>query len=214
MTKSVLAFASILLVLACFTGRARAQPAPATIAPPSSATPLPAPATFGPPSQLAPAPALVWRPEPPREDGHRLEEGTALSLALAGSIASWGLFYVGMQQNNASAGLLGLVGTFVAPTMGHWYAGSGMTRGLAVRLAAGTAMVLSIGYLLSCEDECPEKGAVDILIGSLVVDAIGTLDDIITAPLAVRKHNERIESLGLAPMVGNHSAGLAIGGRF
>ncbi len=51
-------------------------------------------------------------------------------------------------------------------------------------------------------------------VGSALLYIGGSLDDIVRAPLEVRKHNRRIELLGLAPMVTNQSAGLALSGRF
>ena len=87
-----------------------------------------------------------------------------------------------------------------------------MTRGFAVRLIASTVGILSILTMIGCE--CSTPRADKILLGSVLLYIGASLDDVITAPLAVRKHNQRIEGLGLAPMVTDRSVGLALGGRF
>jgi hypothetical protein len=53
-----------------------------------------------------------------------------------------------------------------------------------------------------------------VLIAGALLYIGGTLDDIITAPLRVREHNERAASVGLAPLATRDALGLALAGRF
>ena len=238
--QSVLTFATALVILAGLPGASFAQPDPAPVAPtaPAAAAPAPpsvappvsatapaapalpapapsespasppglAPMTFGPPSLGAP------RAERPARGGDPLSETTALALSLGGTLGAWTAFTVGMRDDHGELALLGFIGTALAPSMGHWYRGSGMTRGLALRLISGTTGFLSLSYLMECDDGCSDTMAY-MFLGSFLTYVGASIDDIIRAPLEVRKHNERLE-LGLAPMVGGHTAGLAIGGRF
>src|SRR5688500_14459968 len=69
-----------------------------------------------------------------------LSENTALLLSLGGTLTSYTMW--GLAQGVTSyrlAGTLvltGALGTLVAPSFGHWYAGKIFTRGLGLRLGA------------------------------------------------------------------------------
>src|SRR5688572_20526305 len=71
--------------------------------------------SFGPPSQLeAPVPRSPAYDRP-------LSENVALGLSLGGTLGAWSMMIGGMRQGKGNVALLGLVGTLVAPSMGHWY---------------------------------------------------------------------------------------------
>ena len=222
--KHALLTASLLLAL---TGRASAQPgvtppvsAPDVADEPPARAPLPAPAPAPvmvpePDAEVAPAPTPTPAPQP---SGSRLSEGTALVLSLGGTAVSWGLLFGGAE-------LPGLVGAVLAPSFGNWYAGRYLTRGLGLRVGgmamfvAGAVVALGgsggYGHDNTSSDDSDESAGVAILIGGLALFAIGTVDDIISAPANARKTNrERGYTLGLAPVVTQHSAGFALGGRF
>jgi hypothetical protein len=214
-----------LAVVLSLAGRAAAQPG---LTPPGStpmAEPMPEPEID---PELAPLPAPA---QPPRDEaGAPLSEGTALALSLGGTVVSWGLLgaahYV-YDKNGQATAMMGLVGGFgivAAPSAGHWYAGTRGTRGLAVRLAGVATLLAGAVYK---ETECPlfsfghddgppcipQRGSNVLLVGLGLVLA-GTIDDIVTAPSRVRRHNERLSNLAIAPMLTGSSAGLALGGRF
>jgi hypothetical protein len=220
--------ASLLLAL---TGRASAQPGvtPAVPAadvvdePPARASlPPPAPAPVVVPAPVeedAPMPAAPPRRSEP--SGSQLNGGTAFLLSLGGTTVSWGLLLGGAE-------LPGLIGVVLAPSFGNWYAGRYLTRGLGMRLG-GMAM-LTVGAVMALGDLAggyghgdpppPEDSRSDavmaaLVIGGLALTAFGTIDDIVSAPANVRKKNrERGYDVGLAPVVTQRSAGLALGGRF
>lgn len=164
-------------------------------------------------SPLGP-PSLLDAPEAAQAPayGRPLSEGVALGLSAGGTLGAWGLLIIAGRQSYEKAALVGLAGTLVTPSLGHWYRGSIMTRGFALRLLAAATGIASFVTIIGCE--CSTPVADKILIGSAVLYVGASIDDILTAPLAVRKHNRRIESLGLAPMVTNHAVGLALSGRF
>ncbi len=237
-----LVISTLLATAVCFTGSATAQPAPAPApappAPPEAepatpeALPAPAPAApaapaasppapaapqvaspFGPPSQLEPAPAVPERPQPRPIQGRRLSEGAALSLSLAGTVGSWVLLRATMDAHNDAAVWLGMAGVIVGPNLGHWYQGTVVTRGTGLRLVGAASMLYGAFHILSGRSGNQDVGAV--LVGAGALSFIGgTLDDLNDAPRRARKHNQRLEVLGLTPAITDRSAGLAIGGRF
>lgn len=195
---------AILVLAAGAAGPAGAHPAPSE--PPAASS---APVSLGPPSQ--PAPPSAVPPAPAR--GRTLSEGAAFGLSFGGTVVSWALFYLGVMQDSTPGVQAGLLGTFLAPSAGHWYAGKALTRGMGLRAAGAAVFTLSIYMLLEC-DGCDGEAQELGLYGGLLLYVAGSLDDIVTAPGRARRHNRRIESVGLAPVVTRHSAGLALGGRF
>jgi hypothetical protein len=171
----------------------------------------------------APAPAPV-----PADK--RLSEGTALALSLGGTALSWaaliGAAMVDNSQASSTMGTAGAIGIVFAPTFGHWYADTFLTRGLGLRL--GGVLVALAGVVVAftedppCfgfggEGSCPEghEPVVGTAIAFLGVGMVvaGTVDDIITAPRRVQRLNQA-HDVAIAPIVTQHSAGLALGGRF
>lgn len=206
--KLTAAVAALLVALLGLARPAGAQPSAAPADPP--------PTTFGPPSQYQAPPPAPAPPPPPSP----LSESAALGYSLAGTITSWALLVGGAAGDSVGAALLGTLGTFMAPSFGHWYRGQILTRGLGVR-TVGFA-VFAWGVVKAFDDLCEDcsgsssdvETTTGLVIAGLLLYAGGTIDDIVTAPLAVRKHNQRLEILGIAPMVTSHGAGLALGGRF
>jgi hypothetical protein len=208
----------VIATVVCFTGPAIAQPAPAPeAAPPAPApeaappAPFGPPASFGPPSQLEPPGAA--QPEPRPAPGRRLSESTALSLSLGGTALSWATWYLGAKVDDEAIGVLGFLGTLFAPNLGHWYRGAIVTRGTGLRMAGAALTVYGFFRMLDCSGGCSDAAGY-LFYGGLVLYAVATIDDIITAPLRVRKHNRKLDGVVLTPMVTSHSAGLALGGRF
>ena len=98
-------------------------------------------------------------PSSARADGDDapLSENTALALSLGGEVASVAMLvapaFAPDNQVVPAIAVAGAVGTFVAPSFGHWYAGSGLwTKGMSLR--AGGLAVAAIGSMaLMCWDE-------------------------------------------------------------
>jgi len=163
-----------------------------------------------------------WPPPPTAPQGEELSESTAVWLSLGGTAASWTLLAVaskmdqGPGSNASNIGTIGALGTLLAPSFGHWYAHSYLTRGLGLRVAGVTATFFGLGVLLgSCEDECSDAGlAAALLLGGASLYVGGTIDDIATAPGKVRRYNERFQNVALVPMIRSDSGGLMIAGRF
>ncbi len=114
------------------------------------------------------------------------------------------------------------MGIWLAPSLGHWYAGEGWTPGLRWRLiGGGAATVGMMWFFVDCfgsgcnEDAHP--GLV-MMIGGTGAFVGGMIHDIATAPRAAREHNRRaagrLHGLSVRPTFGGGRAGLALGGRF
>ena len=197
-----------MLVLA-LAGTAAAQPG---VTPPISAPPQPG---LPPPSPLPP-------PPPAQPQGEELSETTALLLSLGGTAASWTLVGVAVAMDNngnrtaANIGALGLVGTFFAPSFGHWYARSFLSRGLGLR-AAGVSTELLAFMVLVVEGVTGQDNsrlAEGIAIAGAALYVAGTIDDIVTAPGSARRYNQRFQYLTVAPMIRPDAGGVMLTGRF
>jgi hypothetical protein len=160
--------------------------------------------TFGSPSSYEPQPVVVQKAP--------LSETTALALSLGGTAASWTLMVMGGAGGNEGTAVLGFLGTFLAPSMGHWYRGTVATRGMAFR-ALGL-ISLTYGFLRAIKGEGETDTVMLLAYGGLALYAGGTIDDIVSAPIRVRQHNRRLQQLQLAPMPAPGGIGLALGGRF
>lgn len=201
-----------ILVIAAFlvaTSAAFAQPPPPPPAP-LAAPPGAQPSAFGPPSQLEPPRPARPRKEPVR--GQRLSEITALELSVGGTVVGWSMFIAGFKMESGKVIALGALGTLLGPSVGHWYGGAAVTRGMGLRLAGGAAAFYGFVRVAFCETGCSDKDGY-LMLGGALLYVVATLDDVITAPRRVRRHNEALE-LGLAPMVAPRAAGIALGGRF
>jgi hypothetical protein len=177
----------------------------------------------------APAPAPAVGPVP-----GELSETTALELSLGGTLASYGAIglAIATAPNHATGtiGTIGVIGAFAAPTAGHWYAGAIVSRGLGLR--AGGFLVFLVGAIADsegcslvygdpegepadCGDNFRTKKGTALMITGMAMFVGGTVDDIVTAPARVRRHNERLRAqLALAPVVHRDFGGLALTGTF
>ncbi len=156
-----------------------------------------------------------------------LSPEAALVLSLGGTVASYGAIGLAIATETSDLGSIGMIGTLVAPSFGHWYAGKIITRGALLRV--GGLLTFVVGVLADSEGcslfysghgdpepaDCGEdfrttKGTAIILAG-IAMFAGGTIDDIVTAPRRARRHNE---SLRLQPIVRADGGGIAIAGAF
>jgi hypothetical protein len=179
-------------------------PAPAPAAGRAAAAVLqPAPLSYGSPSSHEPRPVVAT--------GRQLSEGTALALSLGGTTVAWALMVSAAKDDSEGLAKVALLASFLAPSAGHWYRGALLTRGMGVRALGVASFALGLAGI-DCEGDCDAVEA--FLYGGLALYAIGTIDDVVTAPLRVRQHNQRLQQLQLAPMVAPGAMGLALGGRF
>jgi hypothetical protein len=164
--------------------------------------------SMSPPQPAVPAPQLV---DPP------LSEQFALGLSLGLTAGSWALVVGSVyatvpEAPPASLFGLGLLGTYLAPSTGHWYAGSFLTRGLVIRSVGAVAAFSGFVKAISCET-CDENNVLLLFWGGLALYAVGTIDDIVTAPGRVRRKNRAL-GYTIAPVVTPSSTGVMLGGRF
>jgi hypothetical protein len=230
--KSAIITASLLFALA---GTASAQPGTTPAAPPSDIEEEPQ----GQKPSPAPSP---WRSldaeddpdQEPQPSGELRSGGAAFLLSLGGTTLSWGLLVAGAGEHFGGTNWVGLAGVVLAPSFGNWYAERYFTRGLGVRLVSVAAIVggfaiaggsLDLGgggwndHGNTPEKTPSEKSAEDLggmlaLVGAIGF-VVGTSDDIASAPSNMRDRNRKLShELGLVPVVTQHQAGLALGGRF
>jgi hypothetical protein len=162
---------------------------------------------------------------PPPEQRPLRSESTALWLSLGGTLASWTMVAAASKlhgDDGAPLDWAGVLGTYLAPTFGHWYAGARVTRGLGIRTVGLATMFIGLTRSICADvDEdvglggsgCSEDGP-RLLLAGLVIYVGGTIDDLLSVPGRVRKRNQRIQGLALAPLVAPHTSGLALAGSF
>jgi hypothetical protein len=188
-----------LVVLITFAGVAAAQPVAV-------------------PAKLPSVPAAQPAPE------GSLSEGLAFGLSFGATVASWTVLGAGisMEQHNSQGARyvfgIGALSTTFAPTIGHWYARRGATRGLGLRLAGAVAVAIGFRLAVACEEDCPAGYSAAfalLLFGGAGLHIAGTIDDVATAPRAARRYNARHERI-VVPVVNPAmgSFGLAFSGRF
>jgi hypothetical protein len=169
---------------------------------------------LAPPSASPPQPAL---------QGDELSETTALWLSLGGTAASWTLVALAADMDHrgsSKAGdiaTIGAFGTLFAPSFGHWYARSLVTRGLGLRLAGAAAVFVGLGVVVGCDGEC-SGSEVDVALALALAGTGlyvgGTIDDIATAPGRARSYNHRFQNVAVVPMIRRDNSGFMITGRF
>lgn len=152
-------------------------------------------------------------PAAPAPSGKQRSEGTALGLSLGATLAAWGGLWVGSMriddgERNEPLAQVSLIATVVAPTLGHWYSGSYVSRGLVIRAAALGAM--SVGLLKISAG----AGGETLLWGGLALHVAGTIDDLVTAPGKARRYNRRLGGAVLAPVAAPGGAGVSLAGTF
>lgn len=102
--------------------------------------------------------------------------------------------------------------TVLTPTIGHWYAGRPVTRGLGVRLAGLAAMTVGAAIWAEKWDNAPGNDtspAGTFMALGAVAFVIGTVDDIATAPAAARATRRDV---GVAPLLKRDAVLLMIAG--
>ena len=149
-----------------------------------------------------------------------LSASTAFELSLASTVGSWGLLIASLHLDHEVAVPLVFVsaaGTFLGPSVGHWYRGAPFTGGLGLRTLGVAAAAYGVFRIL----DCPLSGPLDchgdgtsILISGGIVYIGATLYDIVMAPLQVRKHNENLRGITVVPIVTQRSASVALGASF
>jgi hypothetical protein len=155
------------------------------------------------------------RPEPVSE--------SAATWAAAATVGSLMLVGAGLSSRESGKGpfTIGVIGTFIAPAIGHLRARHYFTRGTALRLVGLMAIYTGGKSVLDnqdCHDLCGDsdeearRGAY-IALGGLAVYVAGMVDDLVTAPRVIRDFNAR-HAITVAPVVGQGSTGAAISGRF
>lgn len=144
----------------------------------------------------------------------------ALALSLGATAVGYGVLYAGVDRRSDGLTAVGLAGIGLGPSIGHWYSGHVLTRGLGFRVVgAATAAAGALVMVSSCpifETEKTHCGAetLAVILGlsGAGLFVAGTLDDIFTAPGEARRRNQR--RLAVAPVVTPDRAGLAVMGTF
>ena len=180
--------------------------------------------------------AIPMRPVDPASHPGAKSESTAFALSLGGTLASYAGFALALklledadddddEASDDHAGqqalfLVAAAGTWVGPSLGHWYTGKVFTRGLGFRAAAaGTGLVAAMWALSECgilEDNCENSGGPTVLLISAAGLWIwGTVDDIATAGAGVREYNRGLVSdVAVVPIVRSDGGSVALTGRF
>jgi hypothetical protein len=177
---------------------------------------------FAIPSAIAHAQPGAIEPTPPpplatsRAQLDTVDENVAVGLSLGGTVLSWGLLIAGGSLGNETMSTVGAIGTMFAPSLGHWYSHSVLTRGLGIRaLALGIG---AVGFAMAIddffdEDRDDEGTASALLLIAAGMYIAGTVDDIANAGAAARRYNARLE-VSVVPQVSTRGGGLALVGRF
>ena len=120
-------------------------------------------------------PLAAAGPERARPTGGEKSETIALALSLGGTLASYGLFWYAIENEDVAdddesyqaIAMTASLGTFFAPSFGHWYTGKFATRGLGLRAAgAGTALIAMTWAFSECPlfgGECEESAGPKVL---------------------------------------------------
>lgn len=221
--------------------RAGAQPAEPDPSHPSEPAAEPAveqpapPADAPPPVEAVEASSapLADRPSPPPPAQLGSEKSPVLAGALSLGVTAAGITLLAFSMDIAPhydekgssdlprIGVVtsGVLLTLVGPTTGHIYAGRTWSSALKWRLIG--VGVAAVTFLPAFGFAYAEKDGLAAVFGLLVAGGAGTyigatLLEIVTAPRAARRHNERLAgdaSISIAPLIGR-APGLAIGGRF
>lgn len=144
--------------------------------------------------------------------------GTVVPLLMIGTAVGLG---DGTPEGHMPLYLAGMTGTFIGPSIGHWYAGEVGTAGLLGRgLGAGLIGVgaaMSLNCLGSPDASCePDRAGEVIAVAGIALYAGSTIYDIATAGRAAKRWN--LAHVQVAPTLvggaGHSTLGLGISGRF
>jgi hypothetical protein len=166
------------------------------------------------PTQLPAVPESV---DAPRELNPRL----ALGLSLGVTAAGYASFALADTVDSDGVAIVGLAAIALGPSTGHWYQERIITRGLATRAAGIVAIGYGVAQLdLFCDHDCKDDDLGEaFLIGGLIAFGVGTIDDIVTAPLEASRTNAKsrrrlIQNVSLAPKVSGDRASFVLAGSF
>ncbi|MCA9679968.1 MAG: hypothetical protein H6709_10240 [Kofleriaceae bacterium] len=174
-----------------------------------------------------PALAVLAVSTPARAEGDATlapkEDGTALGLSVAGTIAGPLLFGAGMvaagqKSDGLAIGMYwtGTAALLLGPSAGHWYAGHYLTPGLGLRVGGAAVAVVGVaaGFGACFDQECdrgPYVAAMVLGTGAYVADVVW---DLATTGDAVDAWNrEHGLDVGLAPIVIGSAGGRRPGWR-
>jgi hypothetical protein len=204
--------------------------APAPVTPPSSYVP----ADEAPPDATCSACPSAPAPTRAVPTGSRKNPSTALALSLGVTAGSLGLLIAGGSLKN-DAGLAAVVtpatiGFLVGPSLGHWYSGRVVNRGMGLRALGAVVGAVGIGMAVGCvdsglldeaagerhSDSCALPGI--IAVGGSALYLVGTLYEIADAPRAAHEYNRRhgweVQVVPTVPTAGGGPVGVAVSGRF
>lgn len=183
------------------------------VAQPAGGAPAPV-APVAPPPGAGPSPVA---PPPPPPADHK-SPGLASALALGATVGAVGLGALAIHQDSAELGVAAGLGLTLAPSAGHWYAGTVWAPGLPWRLAGAGAMLL--GLAIACPDcEGGDEQAIAGLAVGMCGAAVflgGTVKDLASASRYAREHNARRPgpAIAVAPSLGHGQLGVVVAGGF
>jgi hypothetical protein len=130
---------------------------------------------------------------PPPAAADDKDATVAVELSVGGTVLSIGMFAIGAKTNSDQLAFGGLVSSMVTPSIGEWYAGEYLTWGMGIRAASASIALAGFAEAF-CFDDCEgsnqRTGDMLFVIGAIGSGA-GMIYDIVHAPAAVKKHNER-----------------------
>ena len=144
------------------------------------------------------------------------DRGTAFALSAGGTALSAVLVMAGANSGNAPLVGAGLVGSLIAPSAGHIYAGKLGTPGLLLRLVSGGVAIAGLQEGLKCfgqSSPCDHdpRLAGELLVAAGIGYASGALLDIATAGRAVDDYNQRLQLRITPAVIPTASSGPAVG---
>jgi hypothetical protein len=145
----------------------------------------------------------------------RKAPSTAILLSLGITTASYIAF--AYAHGNQNLQLAALVGAYVGPSTGQWYAGEGGELGLGVRFVGCVSGLYGLSQVMSSSDSAKVRGIV-LVWGGASLWVGSSIYDIVLAKRAADSWNAR-HNVSLAPMVardasGSRTPGLVLTGRF
>jgi hypothetical protein len=145
----------------------------------------------------------------------RLYPGVALLISMAGTLGTWSLLAFSLGEESRMD-WIAAAGAVLGPNAGHWYQGTIATRGTAARALGALGLMYGVHWLrdFSLDDDDSPLPPLASLAAGTALCLIGTLDDLVDAPLRAWRRNKRLDSLVLTPTINDRSAGFTLGGRF
>lgn len=168
------------------------------------------------PGQDLEEPTHGMQPAPVEESN----ENVATALAVGTTLAGLGIAVAAVRYENSGAGLVGLAGLLIGPSVGHLYAGEWVHAlgTSAVRTAGGFVFLVGLIEATSTEQSSgggssPHSDGRSMMLLGGAAYVLTTIYDIYDARRAARRSNEH--ALAVVPTVGqNATVGLMVAGRF